>query len=162
MNKNKIKIGITILAISAGIAFGFSTTLFEFLKIGVLATIGCSIGYWLLSFKVRESEKILTLQGILEDADKNMVEMEEVINHYEGLLDQVSVKLPCVCGGNTFEGIFPAGEETLVECEKCEAKYKVMVSFDSILVSEPAEDLNISGLISKETEKHDTSKNKKG
>jgi hypothetical protein len=76
---------------------------------------------------------------ILQDADRHFVEQEEVIKEYEKIFDSLVIPLDCICGGNTFEGLFQPNVENIVECEKCNSKYKVMVSYDSILISEPGD-----------------------
>ncbi len=77
------------------------------------------------------------VEKILKEADEHITEQEMVIRDYENIFDSMVTKLPCTCGGNTFEGLFQPGVENFVECEKCSAQYKVMVSFDSILISDP-------------------------
>lgn len=83
--------------------------------------------------KVEPSE----VEKMLMEADGVIAEQEEVIKEYERIFESMETSLPCNCGGNTFEGLFVPGVENEVECQKCGANYKVMVSFDSILVSDP-------------------------
>jgi hypothetical protein len=147
MNKEKIKLIITGVVLALGISVGFYPEFNAFFRYFILSIIGIGSLYWWLTRKKREDDRVIILEKMLEDADHGMAEMEEVIQHYEGLLDTMSIKLPCICGGNTFEGLFPAGQENMVECQKCGSKYKVLVSFDSVLISEPLEDLNINKLI---------------
>jgi hypothetical protein len=78
-----------------------------------------------------------TVENLLLEADGVILEQEEVIREYENILDSLSTTLPCNCGGNTFQGLFQPGMENIVECDKCGSKYKVMVSFDSILMTDP-------------------------
>jgi hypothetical protein len=95
------------------------------------------------------------IEKMLQSADEYMVEQEEVIKNYENIFDSMVTTLPCNCGGNMFEGLFQPGVENLVECEKCHSKYKVMVSFDSILISDPI-DLDQANLeINKKFKEHD-------
>ena len=61
----------------------------------------------------------------------------EVIQEYEKIFDSQLVELPCICGGNTFQGLFSPKTENIVECEKCECKYRVNISYDTVLISEP-------------------------
>jgi hypothetical protein len=85
----------------------------------------------------RTPEDFAELESLLKEADSVMAEQEEVIFQYEGLLDSLSTSLPCNCGSNMIEGLFKPGVENFVKCEKCQSEYKVMVSFDSILTTEP-------------------------
>jgi len=88
-------------------------------------------------FQKKEVEAGADMEKILQEADEHITEQEMVIKDYENIFDSMVTKLPCTCGGNTFEGLFQPGVENFVECEKCNAQYKVMVSFDSILISDP-------------------------
>ena len=89
------------------------------------------------SAKDKEAEQIIqTLDGIIG-------EQSQVIEEYEKIFDTQLVELPCLCGGNTFQGLFSPKIENVVECEKCKNKYRVNVSYDSVLITEPL-DLNKS------------------
>ena len=134
-NKNKATI-ISIVA-SVGIAAGFSTDIPSFLRILAVAfSVYYTLQYFVSLF-IKEDPKIPELEKMLIESDTVMREQEDVIMEYERILDSVSTQLPCACGGNMFEGIFQPGVDNFVECEKCHSKYKVLVSFDSILISEP-------------------------
>jgi hypothetical protein len=74
-------------------------------------------------------------------AEAIMEEQESVILEYERIFDTQLVELPCICGGNTFQGLISPTLENIVECESCKNKYRVEVSYNSVLVSEPL-DLN--------------------
>ena len=71
-----------------------------------------------------------------EKLAKTIEEQEEVLTKYEEIFDGQLVELPCVCGGNTFKGLFAQNDENVVECEKCKNKYRVTVNYDSILIAE--------------------------
>lgn len=73
----------------------------------------------------------------LESRTEALVEVEDILNEYNKILDSLLVQLPCVCGGNTFEGIFSPNTDNIVECEKCKNKYRVDISYNSVLISEP-------------------------
>lgn len=68
--------------------------------------------------------------------DKTLTEQTQIIADYEKIFDSQLVELPCICGGNTFQGLFAHNEENLVECEKCNNKYRVTVNYDSVLIAE--------------------------
>lgn len=78
------------------------------------------------------------------EKDKAFQEMEgivaeqtEILEEYERIFDSQLVELPCVCGGNTFKGLFSPNVENVVTCEKCKNKYRVTVNYESVLITEP-------------------------
>ena len=142
--KSVLLLGVLI---SSGVAFGFSGDSLQFFRYFTLSIIGFGGFYWWMTQKKRTDERVEALEDLLYNTDSEIKEREEVINHYEQLLDTAIVKIPCVCGKNTFEGIFEPGIETIVECDQCSAKYRVTLKTDTILITEPIEDLNISKLI---------------
>lgn len=77
-----------------------------------------------------------TLHSILE-------EQAVVISQYEQMLDEQIVQLPCACGSKLFEGILIPNAENICECPKCENKYKVIISYDSIMITEPLDNAAI-------------------
>jgi hypothetical protein len=142
MKKEKIKPILIISALSGAISYGMSE-LYDPLKIFALSTTALMVYYYGIFSKTKGSDEIMKL---LEESDEALKEMEgviveqrEVIQDYEKIFDGQVATLDCNCGGNTFEGIFQPGVENVVECEKCGESYKVMVSFDSILISKPLE-----------------------
>lgn len=64
-------------------------------------------------------------------------EQLEVIKEYEQIFDAQLVELPCVCGGNTFKGLFSPNTDNEVQCEKCKNKYRVNINYDTVLIAEP-------------------------
>jgi hypothetical protein len=80
-------------------------------------------------------------------------EKDEVIQEYERLLDEQFVNIPCNCGGDLFQGILLPNSENLTECKNCKEKYKIFISYDSILVAQPADNNTIfENLINKKLE----------
>ena len=152
---------------SSAIAYGISDNLEKFSKSFVLAGLGYGWGYYLLQNRksndkrVEELEELLgkkkvderveTLENMLQESDVVITEQEEVIKNYEELLDEASVKFPCNCGNNMFDGIFKPMEEFVVECDHCKNKYSVTLKLDTILITEPIEELNIDKLIKENT-----------
>lgn len=76
-------------------------------------------------------------QELIMNLDNIIGEQTQVIDEYEKIFDSQLVELPCVCGGNTFQGLFSPKTENIVECEKCKNKYRVNINYDSILISDP-------------------------
>ena len=60
-----------------------------------------------------------------------------VIKDYEQIFDAQLVELPCVCGGNTFKGLFSPNTDNEVQCEKCKNNYRVNINYDTVLIAEP-------------------------
>jgi len=70
-------------------------------------------------------------------------EKDEVIKEYETFLDEQVVSITCSCNGELFNGILLPNSENLTECEHCKEKYKIFVSYDSVLVSQPSDNNTI-------------------
>jgi hypothetical protein len=166
MNEKTKRIGLQILggiAISLGLAFGLTTNEMDFLRYFVLSMIGCGVGmFWWNNRKQKDDrvielenqlekkqtdERVIQLEKMLQEADGVMVEQEEVIKNYESMLEEASVRFPCNCGQNMFEGIFKPEEEYEVKCDACNNTYSVTLKLDTVLITEPIEDLNIDKLI---------------
>jgi hypothetical protein len=75
-------------------------------------------------------ESIYELETMLEDNT-------QVIKDYEEIFDAQLVELPCVCGGNTFKGLFTPNTDNEVQCERCKNTYRVTINYDTVLLSEP-------------------------
>ena len=166
MNEKIKRIGLQILGgigISLGLAFGLTTNEMDFLRYFVLSMIGCGVGmFWWDNRKQKDDrvadlenqlekkqtdERVVQLEKMLQEADGVMVEQEEVIKNYESMLEEASVRFPCNCGQNMFEGIFKPEVEYEVDCDACNNKYAITLKLDSVLITEPIEDLNINKLI---------------
>lgn len=70
-------------------------------------------------------------------------EQLEVIKEYEQIFDAQLVELPCICGGNTFKGLFSPNTDNEVQCEKCKNNYRVNINYDTVLISEPLDQKTI-------------------
>lgn len=163
MKLDKIKIILVGIVISLGLAYGFSDDLKAFIKYSILGGIGYSgLVYYINNRKqtdkrVLELESMLekkkiddrveTLESLLQESDGVISEQEEVIKNYEMMLEEASVKFPCNCGQNMFDGIFKPNEEVVVDCDYCNAKYSLILKMESVLISEPLNDLDIDKLI---------------
>lgn len=91
-----------------------------------------------------ESDEVVELHATIQRYEEEIKENYTVIHDYEQIFDAQLVELPCVCGGNTFKGLFSPKLENIVECEKCHSSYRVTISYDSILLSEPMDQKNIA------------------
>lgn len=171
MKKEVIKKILLSAAVSIVIAYGVSNDLSRFSKTFVMAGLGCAvINYWLenrnktdkrveelegLLNKKEIDERVQILENMIQESDAVITEQEDVIKNYEGLLDEASVKFPCNCGNNMFDGIFKPMEEFIVECDHCNNKYAITLKLESVLITEPLEDLNIDKLIKQNTDDKD-------
>lgn len=90
-----------------------------------------------------ETEEVTQMREDIAIYEKTLDEQFAVIKEYEDIFDSQLVELPCVCGGNTFKGLFSPNLENIVECEKCHNNYKVSITYDTILISEPMDQKNI-------------------
>jgi hypothetical protein len=88
-----------------------------------------------------EKEKLMTTIFELEGSNE---EQMKVIKEYEEIFDTQLVELPCVCGGNTFKGLFSPNTENEVQCEKCKNNYRVTINYDTVLISEPMDQKSIN------------------
>jgi hypothetical protein len=85
-----------------------------------------------------ESQEIIKTQDlIIAEHSLKDEEQRKVILDYEDIFDSLLVELPCVCGGNTFQGLFSPNTDNVVQCEKCKQYYKVDINYNTVLVSEP-------------------------
>lgn len=76
-------------------------------------------------------------EDVLKKQEEQVQEQDVVIEEYEKIFDSLLVHLPCVCGGNTFEGLFSPNHHNEVICKNCKNKYSVSVNYDTVLISEP-------------------------
>lgn len=137
---------LIILAISGALSFAGSD-FYDPLKIFALSLTALMVYYYGYFQKTKGSDEITKMleesDGVIKQQEDIIAEQNEVIKEYEEIFDGQVTKLDCLCGGNTFEGLFQPNMENIVECEKCGESYKVMVSFDSILISKPLEDNDV-------------------
>ena len=93
--------------------------------------------------EVELTKAVSDYETIVEDLVKEVAEHMEVIKEYEQIFDQQLVELPCICGGNTFKGLFSSNAENIVHCEKCGGEYRVTVNYDSVLLAEPMDQKSV-------------------
>ncbi len=127
-----------ILGCIVTLAYGFSGFI-EFLKgLCILIPIVSSIFYFFI-YKHENKEE----SSIKEEMGQLIMTQEEVITEYESIFDTQIVELPCICGGNTFEGLFSPKMENIVECEACKNKFRITIDYNTTLISEPI-DINLN------------------
>jgi hypothetical protein len=126
---------LLILAFSASSPFGIEfKTIFPML---LAAPLGVLTYLMYKDPDPQDNEEIIALTETITDFEKIVEEQIIVIKEYEDIFDTQLVELPCVCGGNTFKGLFSPNTENLVECEKCKNRYQVTINYDTVLLSEP-------------------------
>lgn len=85
-----------------------------------------------------ETEKLIAdYDETLRAQEEFIAKQADVVKEYEDIFDSMLVKLPCICGGNTFEGLFSPNTVNEVTCENCKNKYNVTIQYDTVLISEP-------------------------
>jgi hypothetical protein len=127
--------GVLIGLFSSSGAFGL-----QFIELfPVLIAIPAGVLTFLITKDPNPEEDEAT-QGLLDTISEFETITDEhlkVIREYEEIFDTQLVELPCVCGGNTFKGLFSPNTENEVHCEKCKNKYRVTINYDTILIAEP-------------------------
>lgn len=132
LNKNWVTI-VGILVISNAIAYGVS----NFIEYGKALSLCIPFIAVMMHYIDKPNEATSKANGVIQELDTIIGEQTQVIEEYEKIFDSQLVELPCVCGGNTFQGLFTPNTENIVECEKCKNKYRVTVNYDSVMISEP-------------------------
>lgn len=129
---NWLEILISIV-ISATISYGVS----DFIDFSKALCVVTPLVVTLVHFLDKKPEELSKAEDLVSDLDRIIGEQAQVIEDYEQIFDSQLVELPCVCGGNTFQGLFSPKTDNIVECEKCKNKYRVTISYDSVMISEP-------------------------
>jgi uncharacterized membrane protein len=130
---------VLCVVFSFAVAYGLSDFI-DFYKGVCLLLPMVSIGLYIVEEKYNNTNES---EQLVQSLDQIIGEQSQVIDEYEKIFETQLVHLPCVCGGNTFEGLFSPNVENIVECEKCKNKYRVGINYDTVLISEPI-DLNKS------------------
>jgi hypothetical protein len=126
-----------VLLLSAGVAFGLKNYV-DFLNSFVFFVSIQGI-YWFYKFKNEERPVDDNSSEIITELQIENAEQKIVLEEYENIFDSQLSKVPCVCGENVFEGIFSPTLENILECEKCNNKYRITLNYDTVLISEPLE-----------------------
>lgn len=131
--KNNWKEILANIILANAIAYGLSDHI-EYFK-----TLSLCLPFmaFIIHFLDKKTEGEIKTEEMIKDLDSIISEQAQVIDEYEQIFDSQLVELPCVCGGNTFQGLFSPKTENIVECEKCKNKYKVNINYDSVMISEP-------------------------
>ena len=132
LEKNWVYITLCVV-FSFTVAYGLSDFI-NFYKAVCLLLPMVSIGLFIFETKYNKNNEA---EQLIQSLDQIIGEQTQVLDDYERIFDSQLVHLPCVCGGNTFEGLFSPNSENIVECEKCKNKYRVSVDYNSVLISEP-------------------------
>lgn len=135
---------VTLIAI-VELAYGMSDFL-DFPKGVALfsAILGPLVGYITYRFKEGKSlskeveDKISNMERDISDLSTSSEEMQEVIVEYERIFNGQMWEIECNCGENTFVGLFSPYAENICECDKCKNKYRITLNYESILITEPA------------------------
>lgn len=149
LKTKQFKTGLLFFIIAVSASFGLTDYLNFWKSLSIFLAIEATIYYFVF---FNENEPVIPdnseFEKIVAELGGMVEEQGEVIKEYEAIFDSQLVELPCVCGGNTFQGLFSPKFENIVECEKCESKYRVDITYDSVLISEPL-DINNDDMIKK-------------
>ena len=149
LKSKEFKTSVLFCLIAVSLSFGLSDLVDFWKSLAVFLAIETTIYYFVFfNEEVPVIQDNTEFDKIVAELGGMVEEQGEVIMEYEAIFDSQLVELPCVCGGNTFQGLFSPKVENIVECEKCESKYRVNVSYDSVLISEPL-DIDDSTMIDK-------------
>ena len=127
--------GVLIALFSSSGAFGL-----KFIELfPILIAIPAGILTYLITKdpNLEEDEETQRLLEVINEYETMTEEHLKVIKEYEGIFDAQLVELPCICGGNTFKGLFTPNTENDVQCEKCKCNYRVNINYDTVLIAEP-------------------------
>lgn len=153
---NQYRFFIAALLISLGVSYGISVS-YPFLNAFAFSLVLLLGLAWFLKEKEQENgvdmDQIKDNELKLKEFESIIQEQNNVIDEYEFIFDQQLVELPCICGDNIFKGLFTPNMENICECDKCKNKYKVLVSYDSVLISEPLENSIVFDKIKEESNK---------
>jgi hypothetical protein len=132
---------LLVIIVSFLCAFAFSSILpLWHVFTGLLAAFGTGLLWYIAEGGLKRDES--NLEKGLEDhislLDDVIAEKDAVIRHYEGLLDTQVIKLPCNCGETLFQGILTS-ENEIVECQNCDEKYRIIVEYGTVLLTETLE-----------------------
>ena len=129
-----------ILIFSGGFAFGVSAIIGNPLAVfAVIVSVWAALYEFILKPKtatIIPDSELEELYKDLNDRGETIEDQILVIAEYEGLLDEQVVDMPCNCGESMFRGILVPKTENICTCPSCKSSYKVMVSYDSIQISE--------------------------
>ncbi len=129
---------VTILGGIVALSYGLSGFV-EFLKCLCILIPSVAAIFYFLVYKHENKDDAI----VKEELGQILMTQEEVIAEYENIFDSQMVELPCICGGNTFEGLFSPKLENIVECENCKNKFRITIDYNTTLISEPL-DINLN------------------
>lgn len=128
------------ILIVGGISLAISYGISDWIDIGkglALCTPLVAIICFFIGEKFNKKSKNTETEELVRILDETVKEQTEILDEYERIFDAQLVKLPCVCGKNTFQGLFTPNTENIVECEMCDNKYRVDITYDAVMISEP-------------------------
>jgi len=138
------KINIPVKIQKVGISILLALSLIKFVPFIDTMIVSMAILYALSDDSSDSSNNISAeYTKSMEDIIKISDEQDEVIREYEALLDEQVVSLPCACGEILYEGILSPNRDNFCICKSCKERYKVVASYDSLLISEPLDNSQV-------------------
>lgn len=125
---------VVVIMVSTTIAYGISDYLSFSKAVSLITPLVAGLLYILdkkLSPDTSERDMQINILGATVE------QQTEILDEYERIFDSQLVELPCICGGNTFQGLFSPKTENIVTCDKCNNNYRVDIQYEAVLISEP-------------------------
>lgn len=157
MNNNKVYLFFSVIGLVFSFAFSYGLSFLSIPFQSSFFILFSLIFLFVGVYFVITNSKEMPNNSKNEQNDQDLIDLisekDEVIQEYEKLLDEQLVSIPCNCGNELFLGILLPNSENLTECKHCKEKYKIFISYDSVLVAEPADNNTIfENLINKKLE----------
>jgi Zn finger protein HypA/HybF involved in hydrogenase expression len=135
------------------IAYGLSPFIPFLNTLCLLSAIAIILGSYFILIKP-QLESVQDKQHTADEAEilnmfEKIAEQEDVIAEYESMLSEQVVELPCNCGKTLFEGILIPNAENMCKCPSCNSSYKVIIGYDSLLLTEELNSAQIFDNINK-------------
>lgn len=119
---------VKLLAISLGIVFAVST--------GVGFVLSNFIGFW-EGFILAILVQFIASYGVATFKRDSTENTETIIDNSQEFINLQTVDITCPCGNIVSKSPIFFGLENGFICNKCNSKFRVELSHDSVLVTEP-------------------------
>lgn len=119
---------IKLLSISLGIVFAVST--------GVGFVLKEFIGFW-EGFILAVIVQFIASYGIATFKNTSKETVEAVVDNSQQLIDLQTVEITCPCGNIVSKSPIFFGLDNGFVCNKCSSKFRVELSYEPVLVTEP-------------------------
>lgn len=125
---------VVVIAVSTAYAYGVSDYLIFSKAVSLILPVVAGL-FYLLDKTLPPDTSDRDVQ--IDILGATVEQQTEILDEYERIFDSQLVELPCICGGNTFQGLFSPKTENIVTCNKCNNNYRVDIQYEAVLISEP-------------------------